>query len=127
MARDKVQSGVGGNELLLQINDPLAHEETRLQLERIKWFCEEIVHTRVHCLQHLMLTILGSQQDRVSVGFILRSLTKATAKINTINFRKDPVEQSQPGRVRLHEQFPRLLTVFCTFKVKAPLPEVRPY
>src|SRR5271170_6929394 len=121
MARYKVQSGVGGNELLLQVNNPLAHQQARLQLEGIKWFCEEIVHTRIHRFEHFMLAILRSQQDRVSVRFVRRSLAEAPAKIDAINFRKDPVEQSQPGRVSLDEQLPRLLTVFCARKIEAPL------
>ena len=127
MARRKMQSVVGGNELLLQLDDSLTHQKACLQLEWIKWFCQEIVDARVHRFQHFMLTILGRQQDRVGVGFILRSAAKPTAKLNAINFGKDPVKQSQPGRVLLHEQFPRFFTVSHTLKVEAPLLEVPLY
>src|SRR5580658_5190279 len=124
MARRKMQGVVGGNQLLLQVDDSLAHHQTGFQLEWIKWLCEEIVHTRIHSFEHLMLATLRRQQDRVSVGFIFRALTKAAAKIDAIDFWEDPVEQSQSGRVPLQKQPPRLLAVFCTNKIEAPFFQV---
>src|SRR5271169_6343512 len=127
MARCKMQGVVSGNELLLQRDDSHPHEEARFQLEWIKWFCQEVVYTRVHRFQHFMLPILGGQQDRIGVRFIVRSASKATAKLDAINLGKDPVEQGQPGRALLHQQFPCFLTVSCVLKVESPLLEVPLY
>jgi hypothetical protein len=116
MARHKLKSGVGRNKLLLQLNDPLAHQETGLQFERIERLREEIVCTGVHRLQHFVLTILRSQHDR---GFIPQAAAKPAAKLDAINLGKDPIEQRQPGCVLLYEEFPRLFAVSCTREVEA--------
>src|ERR1700678_3850004 len=70
VASGEMQSIIGRNEFLLQLNNSLAHRKSRLQLEGVEWLREKVVHARVHCLQHFTLASLGRHQNRARIGFI---------------------------------------------------------
>src|ERR1022692_2276325 len=120
----ELQCIVGGNQLLLQIDDSFANQETGFQFVWIKRLSQKIIGAGVHRFQHLLLLGLRGEQNGVCIRLVPPA-PEPPAKLDTVDLWQHPVEQGQPGRIRLGEEVPRCLTVFRAQKIKAPFLQVR--
>ncbi len=55
------------NQLLLQVEDALAHQQARLQFQFVKGLDQIVVRARLHRVEHVLAPFFAGQQDDVDV------------------------------------------------------------
>lgn len=89
-----LESGLGVEQLILQLDDAPAGSQTDFELARIKGLLDEVVGAGGQCVDELPLSLAGREQDHVNVGGVGTGAQQA-AHVDAAEAGHLPVEDGQ--------------------------------